>query len=143
MRASDFESTVEQRFQIGPHSFRFEPPDILFMHFSGPVEAEQFHEFYATTMELKSQGQIYIVRDTRSGGSLDSKARSAVIKTVDPQRVAAIISYGSSFHLRVIVTMLTKAMRTFKPSAPRAVFVDSEDEARAWIATHRNTAKSS
>jgi len=140
MRSSDPESTVEQWFQIGPHKFRFEPPDVLFMYFSGPVEADQFHEFYATAMKLKSEGQIYIVRDTRNGGLLDAKTRAAVIKTVDPKRVAAIISYGSSFQLRVVVTMLTKAMRTFKRSAPQAIFVNSEDEARTWIAAHRNVA---
>lgn len=128
----------EQWFEAGPHRFRFEPPDVLFMYFNGPVEVGHFHEFYSTAMKLSSNGRIYIVRDTRNGGLLGAKTRSAVIKTVDPQRVIAIISYGSSFQLRVIVTMLTKAMRTFKRSAPLAVFVDTEEEARTWIAAHRS-----
>lgn len=134
--------SVEQGFQVGLHRFRFEPPDVLFMHFEGPIQVAEFHEFYAAALKLNSDGRIYLVRDARHGGLLDAKVRTAVIKNVDPERVAAIVSYGSSFQLRVIVTMLIKAMRTFRKSAPPVIFVDSEDEARAWIATHRKAFKS-
>lgn len=137
----DFKSSVDQWFQIGPHRFRFEHPDVLFMYFEGSVDVAHFHEFYALAIKLIPLHPIYIVRDTRGGGLLDAKTRSAVLKTVDPERVAAIISYGSSFQLRVIVTMLLKAMRTFKNAAPQAIFVDSEEEARAWIAANRSIAK--
>lgn len=130
-------SSVGQWFKIGPHRLRFEPPDVLYMYFEGSVDVAHFHEFYALATTLIPQNPIYIVRDTHGGGLLNAKTRSAVINTVDPTRVAAIISYGSSFQLRVIVTMLLKAMRTFKRSAPQAIFVDSEEEARAWIAANR------
>jgi hypothetical protein len=133
---------AEQSFQIGLHRFRFEPPDVLFMHFEGPVQAAEFHEFYATALKLKPEGQIFLVRDARHGGLLDSKMRTAVINTADPERLAAIITYGSSFQLRVVVTMLAKAMRVIRKSVPLVVFVDSEDDARAWIATHRKASNS-
>lgn len=131
-------SRVDEWFEIGSHRFRFEPPDVLFMYFNGPVHVAQFHEFYSIAIKLIPERRIYIVRDTRAGGLLDAKTRAAVIKTVDPDRVAAIISYGSSFQLRVVVTMLIKAMHAFKRSAPQAIFVDSEEEARAWIGANRD-----
>lgn len=109
----------------------------MFLHFEGSVDVAHFHEFYALAIKLIPANSFYMVRDTRGGGSLDAKTRSAIIHTVDPTRIAAIVSYGSSFQARVMLTMLTKAMRTFKRTAPQAIFVDSEEEARAWIAQNR------
>jgi hypothetical protein len=124
-------------YHIQRHRFRLEEPDVLHMHFSGNIELEQFDQFFDTSMRLIPDRPIYFLRDVHEGGMLDSKTRSRIIKTVDPRRIAAIVSYGGSFQLKVIVTMLIKALRIFKHSAPDVAFVDTETQARTWIDTHR------
>jgi hypothetical protein len=129
-------SCPEGHYPFGHHRARFEPPDTMFLYFDGPVEVQHFEEIYAKSMQLIGDRRIYFVRDGHDG-KLDPKTRSAIIKTMDPGRVAAVISYGSSFQSRVILTMLVKAMRRFRQAAPMIVFVESEAEARAWISSHR------
>jgi hypothetical protein len=128
-------------YHLGPHRFRFDVPDVLHMHFNGNVEPQHFEQFYATALRLVPDRPMYIMRDTRHGGLLNAQTRARVVKVVDPGRIVAIVSYGASFQQRVIVTMLTKALRAFKRTAPIIAFVDSETEARAWIVAHRNQPK--
>lgn len=127
-------------YHIGAHCFRFEPPDIMHIIFDGPVNGEQFELFYEKAKELVPDGPFYILRDTRAGGFLSAETRARIIKIADPARITAIVSYGASFQIQIIVTMLLKAMRVFRRSAPLAIFVNTVEEGKTWIEEHRRRA---
>lgn len=137
---SDVAADVDGEVHVGPHRLRFERPDILHLRFRDAVEPEHVDRFFSLAASLSLDRPIYLLRDVRSGGSLGPKTRLRIIQSADPRRVAAIVSYGASFQVRVVSTMLLNAMRVFKRSAPQFAFFDTETEARAWIEAHRQSA---
>lgn len=128
-------------YHIGTHRFRFDAPDIWHIRLHGEVTPEQFDQFYAMAMSLVPDRPVYLIRQEVNEGLFGSKTRARIIQIVDPQRVAAIVSCGASFHRRVLVMMLIRAFRAVKQSAPEMVFVESESEARAWVDAHRSRTK--
>lgn len=137
MEAHEAQALDFQR--VGPHQMRIEEPDTLHIRLYGVVEREHFEIFFRTIMDaVPPPTPLYVLRDARNGGEVTAQARRFIARQVDIARVAAIVTFGASFHGRTIITMLNKAMRLFNKNAPTVVFFDSEAEARAWIATHRN-----
>lgn len=135
---AEFVPDAEGYFSIGPHRFRFEPPDVIHVWLDdSDVKPEEYDAFYATATRLVPDRPVYVLRDGRQGGDISAKSRARIIEISNPQRLAAVVSYGASFRRRIIVSMLMRALRTFKNAAPDAAFFDTESEARAFIAMHR------
>jgi len=114
-----------------------ELPDILHLHLNGDVERDHFMAFYGLMNSVLSPVRMYILRDARNGGLVTPDARKYIASNLNVERVAAIVTYGASFHSRTVLTMLSKAMRILNSSVPETAFFETEAEARAWIAAHR------
>lgn len=126
----------------GPHWVHVELPDIMLIQLNGDVEAEHFQVFYGALVHYPEPTMVYILRDSRNGGVVSQRARKYVAENINVDRVASIVTFGSSFHARTVFTMLSKAMRLFNKRVPPATFFDTEAEARAWIAADRRNTKS-
>lgn len=116
---------------------QFEPPDVLHLFTSGVVEPHHFENFFKLGTQLISDRPIYVLRDASGGGELGAKTRARIIELAQPHLLGGIVNYGASFHMRVVVTMLLKAIRAFKHSIPDVAFVETESEGRAWIDARR------
>ncbi len=128
--------------QVGPHQVRVELPDVLHIRLGGDVEREHFKVFFDTMEEqITPPTRAYVLRDARNGGLVKRDAREYISKKVDLSRVAAIVTYGASFHTRTVLMMVNKAMRLFTVKVPEIVFFDDEEQARAWIKNHRDKHK--
>jgi hypothetical protein len=120
--------------QIGPHRFKFEPPDIIHMALDGDVDAVHIAAvFDGVGEEVFRLANPYILRDARKGGAPTRDAREFFAKDNRIQRLAGVVSYGASFHVRVVVAMVDKALRILRPESPRIHFFATYEEARAWI----------
>lgn len=122
---------------VGPHRFRIEPPDVVHVKLNGDVELEHIRVLYASVNELPDPSRAYLLRDARRVGEIKPKAREYLAKPGKKNDVAAVVNYGSSFQARVLLSMVMKAVRIFRPSAPRLVFFETESQARAWIEADR------
>jgi hypothetical protein len=122
---------------VGRHRLEYEPPDIVHIHYDGPVELEHFKEFDAAITSIPPPTRVYLLRDARQGGFVGPETRKYIAENVDVNKVAASVTYGSSFQTRTVTTMMKLAHRRLQSGGPETVFFDTEDEARAWIAEHR------
>lgn len=122
---------------VGPHRYRIEPPDVVHVKLDGDVELEHIRILYASVTELPDPSRAYLLRDARRVGEIKPQARAHIARSGRAKDVLAVVNYGSSFHARVLLTMVLKAVRVFRPSAPRLLFFETEEQARAWIASDR------
>ncbi len=129
--------SIPKTLEVGPHRLEYEAPDIVHIHYDGPVEVAHFKAFDAVVTSIPPPTRVYLLRDARKGGFVGPETRKFIAENVDVNRVAASVTYGSSFQAKTVATMMNMALRRLQHGAPDAVFFDTEDEARAWIATHR------
>jgi hypothetical protein len=127
--------------QVGPHQVEIELPDIMHIHLNGDVEVEHFRGFYDLIVAFPPPTIIYVLRDARRGGAVSMQARKYIARNANMDQVAAIVNYGSSFHTRTVLSMMSRAFRLINNRMPPAIFFETEVEARAWISVHRNAAR--
>jgi hypothetical protein len=126
--------------EVGPHRVEIERPDVFHIHYSGDIDAAHFKAFGELIQTIPAPIPIYLLRDARNGGIHKREAREDAARKGEG-RLAAIVTYGSSFHGRTLFTMLNKATRILDPRIPIAVFFETEADARAWIAKHRSQSR--
>jgi len=122
---------------VGSHRIRPEPPDTLHARLVGDLSASDVLGLLDALDEIPVGPPVFLLRDARRGGAPSQEAREIIIKDPRIARLAAVINYGASFHTRVVLTMISKAMRFVRPTAPTFHFVASEAEGRALIAEKR------
>lgn len=122
---------------LGPHCYWFEPHGVMHLRLEGNVERAHAQGISAALQSLSSPMGAYLLRDARKAGIIEPDAREYISKNLAPGSVIAVVSYGASFHTRIVVTMVARAIRLFKSAAPIMVFRETEAEARAWIESHR------
>jgi hypothetical protein len=123
--------------QIGPHRVKFEPPDIIHIVADGDVDAPHVAAMFDAVDEAFRLGTPYVLRDARRGGAPTRNARAYVTKDNRIQRLAGVVSYGASFHVRIVSTMVDKALQVLRPNSPRILFFDTYEQGRAWIDADR------
>ena len=131
-------NAAELDFEIGGHQFRFLPPDIFLIRWRGPGTTNDFEQLFTYVDRLVPSKAIFVVADVSDLGTIDRAVRKMVSTDPRMQCVRGLALLGASFHIRVLLGMMSKAMNFFH-SHPRAkVFTsESEGEALAWIAKER------
>lgn len=127
---------------FGGHTLSFEDPDLVRVVFDGEVDLKQLYEMNDLVREFKaSRGTIYLVADARKGLGFSAEARKAVSDDPKLSPYAATAFFGASFAMKTIVNMLNRAMALMGRSTGGVMtFVDTEEEARAWVAKQRAAA---
>lgn len=129
------------RHQIGKHVTGFEEPDILFMKLIGEVSDEEVKAINQTHLDYgqKAKHLFYLIDlselDNLSPGV--RKQASEVVRVL-PLRGTAI--YGAPLRARVLAKLMLTASNMFRggKNTNPVEFVNSEEEARAWIEKRRN-----
>jgi len=124
-------------FYAGPHRVEVEPPDIIHLHLEGPIDAPHIATVLERIDALTPPLRAFVLRDGRRGGTPTRAARELVVRDPRIVRIRAIITYGASFHSKVAVGMVDKAMHALRSEMPRVHAVATEAEARAIIAAER------
>jgi hypothetical protein len=118
-----------------------ELPDVLHLRLHGNVELEHFRVFYGALDEIPRPIRVYLLRDAHDGGYVTPEARAYISKHSFLERIAAVVTYGASFQVRTIMTMMSRATRVFHSKEPELAFRDDETSARVWIAKHREQSR--
>jgi len=122
---------------VGHHRLEIERPDIVHIHYMGDVNLEQFNTFDEIINNIPAPRELYLLRNAHRGGTTSPETRAKMVQTMHVMRWRAVVTYGASFHAQTVVTLTNKAIRILKEDGPPLAFLDSEEEARAWIAEHR------
>jgi len=124
--------------QVGPHILKFEPPDVVHIHYNGDVELAHFLAFQELLVTIEDTSRTFLLRDARKGGFVKQEARAYIVRAAKWTKFAALVTYGSSFQSRTVYSLVTTAIHRIRNDDAPAVFFDTEEEARAWISAHRS-----
>lgn len=134
----DPDGEVVATHEVGPHHLEVERPDIVHIRYHGDVTVEHFQAFDAVIDGMSPpETRIYLLRDGRRGGFALPETRAYMARRARVSRLIAVVTYGTTFLGKTLVTMTNTAIRSLKQEGPDLAFVETEAEARAWIAEHR------
>lgn len=122
---------------VGPHRIAFEYPDIVHIRYSGDVNLEQFIIMDDFIAAVPSPPPIFLLRDGREGGVASTEVRNYMRQKAHIEHLAAVVSYGTSFHAQTIVQMTNIAVKRLRKMGPEIAFCATEEEARALIDEYR------
>lgn len=125
---------------ISHHSFRFEPPDIVYARPQGVVTLEEAHAIatLVNTYPAPSSG-LYLLTDvSRLKGQSQTALKDE--KLTESMRVFRALAYfGATFQARTLINIFLRLARFFKlpvANVPLEIFA-TENEARAWLDERR------
>jgi hypothetical protein len=126
--------------KIGLHTTCFEEPDIIYMQLVGPCSYEEGHEVNLRHLRYgEEHDRLFFLIDLEKLENIDPAVRKEaglVLRSI-PLRGAAL--YKAPLKARVIAKLILTAMNTFRRPEEKVpvVFVDTEEQARAWIDERR------
>lgn len=114
---------------------RWEPPDLLFLIYSGHLTAPHIEGAVATSKRLiAAQPYHMAMLDVSKLRGMTLGARKAAVASSDTMNVRGVAVIGASFHLKVLGNLLGRAAQLVYPAKDNPLeFFSSEAEARAWI----------
>lgn len=112
--------------------------DIVFARFVGNQTEVDMKELLSIVDEQIAAKPWYVIVDARKMGQIEPDARKYFSKwAADIPNQAGCIVYGATTMTRAFGTLVQGAMRLFSSKHVPLVFVDSQEEARAWIEEHK------
>jgi hypothetical protein len=125
---------MEERreWEIGAHRAWLEPPDILWVKYSGPSTLEHTQRLVDITRELGEQRRLFLVIDV-AGSSMAAENRSYFTEHARPEWFQALIYLGAGPSQRAMAKGLIVSLLFKGQWNVRFEFANSEAEARALI----------
>jgi hypothetical protein len=122
--------------QVGPHLYRFEPPDLFHLRCLGDVSEQEIEKIMAVGLGIGERaGSLFWLNDIGKLGALASSARKRLASTPLGFYPGATAVFGGSFQQRVLANIAIKASRILRPwaRARPIAFCADEAEARAFF----------
>ncbi|MFP2931321.1 STAS/SEC14 domain-containing protein [Pyxidicoccus sp. 3LG] len=125
---------------FGPHKAWFEAPDTLRVVVVGDFDVKLKDEVDALARELQAlHPALYLVSDMRQSTGFTPEVRRSVGENPDQSPFAGMVIFGASFAVRTMANMMARASTLLgRPGTRPFIMVDTEDEARAWVAALRS-----
>jgi hypothetical protein len=114
----------------------FEPPDTCFVTYVGDLDADVVERMNAALEEtVRDHQPIDLLVDLSRTGQVPELVRRHALGGMLALNPRATAVFGADFHLRVVVSMITKAIRLLHVDLRGQIrFFEREAEARAWLA---------
>lgn len=135
---SDTQGAPQPDFYVNDHRLRFIPPDIMRVWWNGKCSREEFNRIFEYGERCMGVRRHFVLADVSQLTTVDPKARRQASTDVRVKRVVGIAMIGTTFHLRVIMSMITRAVEILhNDSRGKMRFFDTEREAFDWITQER------
>jgi hypothetical protein len=86
----------------------------------------------------REHGSLFMMYDSRDGAGFDRAARKAFMQPNSPTvRADATSAFGTTFAIRVLLSMLDRALVAFGKAPSGVVLFDTEAEALAYLEKER------
>lgn len=123
--------------QVGRHSFRAEG-DVVYIKYVAAVTLDEIQQLTALTQPtILAAASLYLVYDVSEAGLMTPEARRYVAEQSKSLQITALVIHGATLFTRAAIALVMAAVRLLGKDVPLMVYVDSERDARAWIAAHR------
>ncbi len=135
---------VDEFQALGAHSYRIES-DVFFLRVKGEVTLADMVEILRVMAQIKREcGSVFALYDSRENTGLDPAARKyAVDNGSEATQAVAAASFGAPFAMRIVVNMINRAHGLLRITSTPTVLFDTEAQARVYLQTARERAKSS
>ncbi len=122
--------------EIGKHRITVED-SILIGAISSPWTRAEMQEYFALVLDVyKRRGPVYLMTIIKPGYALSPEARKYIAEwgKQHPDVVVGNIVVGASLAIRAVLRLAQAAVNLLSPSRIELTLVDTEEQARAWIA---------
>ncbi|HYO13425.1 MAG TPA: hypothetical protein VE685_09555 [Thermoanaerobaculia bacterium] len=126
--------------EIGRHSTSLELPDIVHLKLVGDVELPECREINQTHIEFaKGLDHMFYMIDLSELENIPAAVRKEASETVKVLPLRGTVIYQTPLRARVLAKLLLTAVNLFKGGVTQnpVEFVDTEEEARAWVERRR------
>jgi len=132
----------EEERSIGAHRLQLKPPDLARVQWNGSISGDEMREVLDVTHTwLGPKGSVFAVANLAKLGEIPIEVRRVVASHPRAKRIAAIAFINATFQLRVLLTMMQKAVDLLHPTrGTRVGFFDDEASALAWLDGERERA---
>lgn len=126
-------------FFVGPHFWRWEPPDIGYLRYDGDMTGELSTELTERSRAFTlGQPIVFLLVDVTRIGKVSAEARARSGQGAKDLNLRGTIIVGASASIRIVVGLVTRAIELVHGNKENPTrFFDTEAEARAWIAQRR------
>ncbi|NMO16291.1 hypothetical protein HPC49_27055 [Pyxidicoccus fallax] len=128
---------------LGPHKVWFEEPDTVWLATDGVYDMKLLQEMRVLVLELKKTHPVlHHIVDARKGSGMSPDVRKLMGEHPDTLPFDSSVMYGSSFAMRTMVNMMSRAQELLGRKATiKFTMVATEEEARSWTAEQREAAR--
>lgn len=126
------------------HRVWIEEPFTLVCQLNGDVTGDNLRQMRDQLDFLGGgRGPVIVMQNLSRATSFSAAARKGILDDKRTVRVVAVICIAASFQMRVIMTMIVKAMKLIDSPVPSMLFADNETKAREILAQERARLQSS
>ncbi|HVG09605.1 MAG TPA: hypothetical protein VNM67_18025 [Thermoanaerobaculia bacterium] len=136
----DLSSSDEGR--ISQHVNRFIPPDVIYMRVVGDLSDEDGHEINRQHYELgKDVDGLFFICDISELESVTSSTRKEAVEIQKKMAIAGAVILKAPLKARIFAKLILTASNLFRSEKMLVEFVNTEEEAWAWIEQQREEYK--
>ena len=124
--------------RIHQHVNRFVPPDVIYMRVVGDLSEEDGREINRQHAEMgKNVDGLFFVCDISQLESVTSQTRKEAVAIQKDMAIAGAVILKAPLKARIFAKLILTATNLFRTDKMPVVFVDTEEEAWAWIEQQR------
>ncbi|MCP3135727.1 hypothetical protein [Pyxidicoccus xibeiensis] len=129
----------QQEWIQGEQRAWLEPPDILWAHFRGAISVETSQWSCAVYREVGTVQRFYLAADI-SGSQLSSESRRYLVDHAKAEWFLGLVYIGAGLDQKATTKSLMVGSILSGGRPLDLVYVDTPEQARAWIEQHRAAA---
>jgi len=123
---------------IGNHTNRFIPPDVFYMKLVGELTDEEGKEVNRQHYEIgKTIDGMFFLVDISELDSVAPGTRKEAVEIQKGLALAGAVILRAPLKARIFAKLILTATNMFKSDKMPVVFVDTQEEAWAWIEKRR------
>jgi hypothetical protein len=124
--------------RISQHTNRFIPPDVIYMRVVGELSEEDGHTINRQHYELgKDVDGLFFICDISELESVTSATRKEAVAIQKEMAIAGAVILKAPLKARIFAKLILTASNLFRSDKMLVEFVDTEEEAWAWIEQQR------
>jgi hypothetical protein len=124
---------------VGPHLFRWEPPDMGYVAYNGDVDGPTMMTYTEKSrVYTGDKPRVFLIVNCSKLGRIDAEARRVSANGSKGLALRGVAVVGASRTTRVLASLFVRAIEILNRNLDNPTrFFENEAEARAWIDTRR------
>lgn len=124
--------------QVGKHTNKFIPPDTFYLRIVGEMNDEEGREVNRQHYEIgKTVDGLFFLCDIDQLESVSPQTRKEAVEIQKKLNIAGAVVLKAPLKARIFAKLILTATNMFRAEKMPVMFVDTVDEAWAWIEKRR------